>query len=188
MATTFRWVSVAPLDGGRCRRPVFEKTPLDLLPIAGGRLLLAYEERLALCDLHGRELAALAFEAPLLRQAYRLLLSPDGAWGALVTPWFVQVFDSGLRGLHGRIRFEDAGHYIKYAAILREFLSQIFYVLRELDLELYGKIIRCRFIICHDCPPKLVCRIKTQPVIKVECIFRKYAEFCKYPFLKNFAK
>jgi hypothetical protein len=110
-------VSVAPLEGGGSRRPVFERTPLALLPLAGERLLLAYEERLALCDLTGRELGGLAFEAPLLRQAYRLLLSPDGAWGALVTPWFAQVFDSGLKGLHGRVRFEDAGHYIKYAAI-----------------------------------------------------------------------
>lgn len=109
-------VSVAPLSGGRIHRPVFERTPLALLPLDGERLLLAYEERLALCDLQGREGASLAFEAPLLRQAYRLLLSPDGAWGALATPWFVQVFDSGLRGLHGRVRFEDAGHYIKYAA------------------------------------------------------------------------
>jgi hypothetical protein len=43
--------------------------------------------------------------------------APDSAILALVTPWFAQVFDPALRGLSGRVRYEDAGHYFKYAAL-----------------------------------------------------------------------
>jgi hypothetical protein len=79
--------------------------------------LLAYDDRLSLCDGQGKDLRSLAFDPPLLRQGYRLMASQDGVRAALATPWFVQVFDLDLGRLLGRVRFEDAGHYIKYAAL-----------------------------------------------------------------------
>lgn len=94
-----------------------EGSPLAVLPLEQGRLLCAHEDRLSLCDARGREQKALAFEPALMRQSYRLLAAADGSRGALVTPWFAQVFDLSLEHLRGRVRFEDAGHYFKYAAL-----------------------------------------------------------------------
>ncbi len=59
----------------------------------------------------------MAFEAPLLRQSYHLHLNDDRSLGALSTPWLLQAFQPDLSALRGRVRWEDAGHYFKYAAL-----------------------------------------------------------------------
>lgn len=92
------------------------KAPLAVLPLPDGRLVWASEQHLHFTDAQGLDEAELGFEAPLYRQSYRLLLSADGRSAALHTPWFIQAFDPLQRRLGGRIRYEDAGHYFKYAA------------------------------------------------------------------------
>ena len=82
-----------------------------------GRLYYATETELVLCDAQGRDAARLAFEPPLYRQGYRILLSGDGRTLALHTPWFIQFAATDLSALGQRIRYEDAGHYLKYAAL-----------------------------------------------------------------------
>lgn len=82
-----------------------------------GRLYYATETELVLCDADGRDAARLSFEPPLYRQGYRLLLSADGSTLALHTPWFIQFAASDLSALGQRIRYEEAGHYLKYAAL-----------------------------------------------------------------------
>ncbi|HTB22030.1 MAG TPA: hypothetical protein VK914_04940 [bacterium] len=110
-------VTVLPLGPGRTWRRTLKPPPMALLPLSGGHLILAYEDRLSLTDKGGAEIRGLAFEPPLLRQGYRLVADPGGDWVALATPWFVQVADAGLERTAGRLRFEDAGHYFKYAAL-----------------------------------------------------------------------
>lgn len=108
---------VAPQDKGRVWSRAFDPAPLAVLGLPGGRLICAGESRLSLLDAGGRELRSLEFDAPLLRQGYRLIASADASCAALATPWFIQVFDTELASLRGRIRYEDAGHYFKYASL-----------------------------------------------------------------------
>jgi hypothetical protein len=110
-------LTLAPADAGRTWTRSFEVPPLAVLGLPQGRLIHAHEDHLSLTDAQGRDVRSLSFEAPLLRQGYRLLAASDGSCAALVTPWFVQVFDTELKALRGRIRYEDAGHYFKYAAM-----------------------------------------------------------------------
>lgn len=94
----------------------FSAPPLALLARPDGGLLWASEAHLHLSDAAGKELRSLPFEPPLYRQSYRLWLSADGRHAALHTPWFIQAFDPELGALGARLRYEDAGHFLKYAA------------------------------------------------------------------------
>lgn len=108
---------VADARGPRPVWAALNPAPLAALALADGSLILAYEERLALAGPDGRERSSLPFEAPLLRQSYRLLLAPDASLAALVTPWSAHSFSPNLQGPAALIRYEDAGHYFKYAAL-----------------------------------------------------------------------
>jgi hypothetical protein len=110
-------LSVLPMDGGAAWSRNFDPAPLAVLGLPGGRLIRAAEDRLHLCDARGRDQRSLDFDPPLLRQGYRLVADADGICAALATPWFVQVFDTDLASLRGRIPYEEAGHYFKYAAL-----------------------------------------------------------------------
>lgn len=111
-------VSLLDLDapGPRWTR-AFEGRALALAARPDGKVLWASEDRLHLCGLDGQDGPSLAFEPPLFRQSYRILLSADGRRACLHTPWFIQSFDPDLRGLGPRLRYEDAGHYMKYAVL-----------------------------------------------------------------------
>jgi hypothetical protein len=98
------------------RRP-FEAAPQAVLCGPGGRLYYATETELVSCDAQGHDGARLAFEPPLFRQSYSLHLSADGGTLALQTPWFIQFAAPDLSRLGQRIRYEEAGHYLKYAAL-----------------------------------------------------------------------
>ncbi|HXB97046.1 MAG TPA: hypothetical protein VNZ54_03280 [bacterium] len=95
----------------------FSRPPLAALADSEGRLLWASEDRLHRSSAAGRDETDLAFDAPLLRQSYRLHLNQDQSLAALSTPWLLQAFHPDLSGLRGRVRWEDAGHYFKYAAL-----------------------------------------------------------------------
>ncbi len=113
-----RRVSLLDLDSGRLRwTRQLDAGALALLARPDGGLIWAGEDRLHWSAPDGSERASLAFEAPLYRQSYRLLLSADGGQAFLHTPWFIQAFDPDLKALGPRLRYEDAGHYMKYAAL-----------------------------------------------------------------------
>jgi hypothetical protein len=95
----------------------FARAPLAALADGEGRLLWASEDRLHRSSPLGEDESELGFEAPLLRQSYRLHLNEGGSLAALSTPWLLQAFQPDLSSLRGRIRWEDAGHYFKYAAL-----------------------------------------------------------------------
>jgi hypothetical protein len=95
----------------------FAAPPLAAIADGEGRLLWASEDRLHRSSTAGPDEAELAFEAPLLRQSYRMHLNPDQSLAALSTPWMLQAFRPDLSALEGRVRWEDAGHYFKYAAL-----------------------------------------------------------------------
>jgi hypothetical protein len=105
------------LDGKVHWTRVLEGGALALVVRPDGRLLWASADRLHLTGPDGKDVAELAFEAPLYRQSYKLLLSGDGSRALLHTPWFIQVFDPDLKGLGPRLRYEEAGHYMKYAVL-----------------------------------------------------------------------
>lgn len=94
-----------------------EARPLAVLLLPDASLIWAGEQELHWTDAQGRDLGSSGFEAPLFRQSYHLMLSADGATAALHTPWFIQLFDPKSRAMGARIRYEEAGHYFKYAAI-----------------------------------------------------------------------
>lgn len=104
-------------DGGIEWQKSFDQPAQAVAVGPQGRLYYATETELVLCDEEGRDSVRLAFEPPLYRQGYRILLSGDGSTLALHTPWFVQFAASDLSALGQRIRYEDAGHYLKYAAL-----------------------------------------------------------------------
>jgi hypothetical protein len=90
--------------------------PQAVLPAPGGGLYVAEATQLKLLRADGSE-TALGFEAPLLRQNYSLHLSGNGRTLALQTPWFIQFFAPDLSRLGARIRYEEAGHFLKHAAL-----------------------------------------------------------------------
>jgi hypothetical protein len=111
-------VSLLSLEDGRLRwTRGFEGGALALVARPDGCLLWASADRLHLAGPDGKDLAELAFDAPLYRQGYKLLLSGDGRRAVLHTPWFVQAFDPDLKQLGPRLRYEEAGHYMKYAVL-----------------------------------------------------------------------
>ena len=95
----------------------FDEAPLAALALSDGRLLWAGETCLHLSDAQGVDRVRLAFDAPLLRQAYRLSLSADGSRVLLCCPWLALVAEAGLGAWRGSVRWEDAGHYLKYGAL-----------------------------------------------------------------------
>jgi hypothetical protein len=95
----------------------FSEAPLAAMALPDGRLLWAGESSLHLSDAQGRDQARLGFQAPLLRQAYRLSLSQDGRRVLLSTPWLALVAQADLSGWEGSVRWEDAGHYLKQACL-----------------------------------------------------------------------
>lgn len=95
----------------------FEGGAMAMVLRPDGRLIWAGEDRLHLSGDDGVDRAQLAFEPPLFRQSYRLLLSADGRRAFVHTPWFIQSFDPDLGALGPRLRYEDAGHFMKYAAL-----------------------------------------------------------------------
>lgn len=95
----------------------FEAGAMALLLRPDGCLLWADEQCLHLTDAQGRDQASLVFEPPLFRQSYSLLLSTDGKRAVLHTPWFIQAFDPDLKALGPRLRYEEVGHYLKYALL-----------------------------------------------------------------------
>ncbi len=101
---------------GRCRGLPAAPRPLAAIPWQGG-VLAAYGERLVLRDAHGRTLREAAFEAPGLRQSYRLLPAPDGSGVLLLSPWFAAVFDGALERERARATAEGAGHFFKSGAL-----------------------------------------------------------------------
>jgi hypothetical protein len=111
-------VSLFDLRAGRPRwERGFSEPVLAAVALADGRLLWAGEDRLHLSDGQGVDQASLAFQAPLLRQSYRLSLSADGRRALLSTPWLALVAHADLSGWLGSVRWEDAGHYLKLAAL-----------------------------------------------------------------------
>jgi hypothetical protein len=95
----------------------FSTPPQAVLSGPEGMLYYATDDALVLCDKQGRDAARLSFEPPLFRQSYALHLSADGSVLALQTPWFIQFASPDLSRLGQRIRYEEAGHYLKYAAL-----------------------------------------------------------------------
>lgn len=104
-------------DAGVEWQKSFQTPPLAVALGPEGRLYYATETEVVLCDPDGRDLARISFEPPLYRQGYRFLFSADGRQVALHTPWFVQFVASDLSRLGQRIRYEEAGHFLKYAAL-----------------------------------------------------------------------
>lgn len=104
-------------DAGVQWQKEFNETAQAVVTGPGGCLYYATETELVLCDALGRDQARLNFEAPLLRQGYRLHLSQDGSQLALHTPWFIQFAEPDLSRLGQRIRYEEAGHFLKYVAL-----------------------------------------------------------------------
>jgi hypothetical protein len=111
-------VSLLGLQDGRQRwTRGFDGKALALAARPDGRLLWAGEDSLRLAGPDGADGAGLGFEAPLFRQSYKLLPSADGSALLLHTPWFIQAVDPDLRALGPRLRYEDAGHFMKYAVL-----------------------------------------------------------------------
>jgi hypothetical protein len=111
-------VSLMELPSRRLRyRRGFSQSALAAVADGEGRLLWASEDRLHRASAAGQDEAELPFEAPLLRQGYRLQMSEDESLAALCTPWMLQAFKPDLSSLEGRVRWEDAGHYFKYSAL-----------------------------------------------------------------------
>jgi hypothetical protein len=111
-------VSLLGLQDGRRRwTRGFEGKALALAARPDGRLLWAGEDCLHLAGPDGADGAGLGFEPPLFRQSYKLLPSADGSALVLHTPWFIQSVDPDLRALGPRLRYEDAGHYMKHAVL-----------------------------------------------------------------------
>lgn len=107
-------LSMRAFDGREIWKRPSEPGILALLPLPGGACIYALGSELVRVSPQGNVEARMEFDAPPFRQSYRLLAGPGGV--LLHTPWFLQFFHPDLSEAGQRIRCEDTGHYMKYAA------------------------------------------------------------------------